>query len=80
VTSLGGVDLPVISAADLVIHKILAGRPRDMEDAESIALRQGERLDRRFVRATLLELAAFLADDDLRRRVEEILPADPKAS
>ena len=77
VTSLGGVDLPVVSAADLLIHKILAGRPRDMEDAESIALRQGDRVDRCFVRGTLLELAAFLADDDLRRRIEEILPESP---
>ena len=76
-TSLGGVDLPVISAADLLIYKILAGRSRDMEDAESIALRQGDRLDRRFVRRTLLELATFLADDDLRRRIEEILPESP---
>jgi len=79
VTSLGGVDLPVISAADLLVHKLLAGRPRDVEDAESIALRQGDRIDRGFVRGKLLELAAFTADDDLRRRVEQILPADPKA-
>jgi len=77
VTTLGGVDLPIVSAADLLIHKILAGRPRDMEDAESIALRQGDRVDRRFVRGTLLELAAFLDDDDIRRRVDAILPADP---
>jgi hypothetical protein len=74
VVPLGGVDLPVVSAADLLVHKILAGRPRDMEDAESIAVRQGDRLDRRFVRKTLTELATFLADDDLRRRVDEILP------
>jgi hypothetical protein len=76
-TPLGGVDLPIISAADLLVHKILAGRPRDLEDAESIVLRQGGKLDRRFVRDTLLELAAFLADDDLRRRVDAILPQHP---
>jgi hypothetical protein len=75
--SVGGVRLPVVSAADLVIHKILAGRPRDVEDAESIVLRQGDRVDRAFVRETLLGVASFLADDDLRRRVEEILPVDP---
>jgi hypothetical protein len=74
---IGGVALPIISATDLLNHKILAGRPRDMEDAESIALRQGDRVDRRFVRGTLLERAALLDDDDVRRRVDEILPADP---
>lgn len=72
---LGGVELPVVSAADLLIHKILAGRPRDVEDAISVVVRQGDRLDREFVRTVLYELASFLADDDLRRRVDEVLSA-----
>ncbi|MDD5307274.1 MAG: hypothetical protein PHU25_08130 [Deltaproteobacteria bacterium] len=72
---LGETDLPVISAEDLLVHKILAGRPRDIEDAESIVLRQGARLDRATARATLLDLASFLADDDLKRRVEDLLPS-----
>jgi hypothetical protein len=72
---LGDTDLPVISAEDLLVHKILAGRPRDLEDAESIVSRQGANLDRAAVRSTLLELASFLADDDLARRVERLLPS-----
>ncbi len=74
--AIGGSDLPVISPEDLLIHKILAGRPRDVEDAASVVLRQGDRLDRRMVLGVLSELASFLADDDLRRRAEEVLASD----
>lgn len=70
---LGGVELPVMSAEDLLIHKILAGRPRDIEDVRAIVERQSTDLDRGTVRAVLLELAEALADDELRRRVEELL-------
>lgn len=70
---LHGVSLPVISAEDLVIHKLVAGRPRDIDDAEAVVARQGERLDRVFVRELLSGLAEALADDDLRRRAERLL-------
>jgi hypothetical protein len=70
---LQGVSLPVISAEDLVIHKLVAGRPRDIDDAEAVIARQGERFDRAFVRELLSGLAEALADDDLRRRAERLL-------
>ena len=33
---IGDVDVRFVSPEDLVIHKIVAGRPRDMEDAKSV--------------------------------------------
>ena len=30
--------MPVIAAADLIVTKILAGRPKDLEDAASVLL------------------------------------------
>jgi hypothetical protein len=39
-----GVSMPVASAEDVVIMKILAGRPRDLDDASAILAAQGTRM------------------------------------
>ena len=70
---LHGVVLPIISAEDLLVHKLLAGRPKDIEDAASVVVRQGAKLDKNFVLRIVFELADALADDDLRRRAVSIL-------
>ena len=48
-------DYPVrfASPEDLVIHKLFAGRAIDLEDAEAVLLRQGNKLDRAYVRKWL---------------------------
>ena len=69
-----GIPLPIVTAEDLLVHNVLAGRPKDLEDAATIATRYAGRLDRGFVRGVILELADALADDELRRRVEQLLP------
>ena len=40
VLNLNGIDVSFASPEDLVIHKLVAGRPRDIEDCQSILLRQ----------------------------------------
>lgn len=40
-----GVEVPFASAEDLVIHKLFAGRPRDIEDAVGVVQRKGADLD-----------------------------------
>ena len=42
---LGGAAVPFATAEDLLIHKLFAGRPRDVEDAEGVVRRQAARLD-----------------------------------
>lgn len=37
--NLDGIDVSFASPEDVVIHKLVAGRPRDIEDARSIVLR-----------------------------------------
>jgi hypothetical protein len=60
----GDLEVPVISPEDLVVTKILAGRPKDLEDVRGILREQGASLDlersRRFLRA--LEDALGRAD------------------
>ncbi len=41
----GGLELPVISPEDLLVTKILAGRPKDLEDARGVLAEQSGRLD-----------------------------------
>lgn len=36
---------PAALPLDLLIHKLLAGRPRDIEDAEGVVKRRGAQLD-----------------------------------
>ncbi len=60
-----GVTIPVISAEDLVITKILAGRPKDIEDAWSVIEKQRPTLDTARIRATLAMLEEALAQNDL---------------
>jgi hypothetical protein len=61
---LAGVEVPVISPEDLVVTKVLAGRPKDLDDVRGILREQGDRLDlarsRRFLE--LLEQALGRSD------------------
>jgi len=50
------------SAEDLVIHKVIAGRPRDLEDVR-IVLLKNPRLDINYVRQWLSDFTSALADD-----------------
>lgn len=42
---LEGAQVPFATAEDLVIHKLFAGRSRDLEDAAAVVRRRGEGLD-----------------------------------
>jgi hypothetical protein len=53
-----GCRIRTCSAEDLVIHKAVAGRPRDLADIEGIVARRGRRLDVRRIRRWLAEFSA----------------------
>lgn len=59
------------SAEDLIVHKMLAGRPRDHEDVTGILLKQ-PRLDLAYVRHWLAQFAAAL-DQPLIDQFETLL-------
>jgi len=58
------------SAEDLVIHKLVAGRPRDLEDARSVILKNPS-LDADYIRKWLGELRGSL-EEDVAARFEEL--------
>lgn len=73
VREIGGVRVPVVAADDLVAMKILAGRPKDLDDVRAIVHAQGGTLDLRRARATLGTLEQALNRRDLLPALEAIL-------
>lgn len=63
--TIGNAVVPVISPEDLVATKILAGRPKDIEDVRSILRERLARLDVGLIRATLAVLESALGQSDL---------------
>ena len=53
VLTIDGVRVPVASAEDVVVMKLLAGRAKDIEDVVAIVASYGKTLDTDYVRQTL---------------------------
>jgi hypothetical protein len=62
---IGGVTVPLIDPEDLLIAKILAGRPKDLEDARGLWRLRGPELDSARIRRTLQLLEQALGQSDL---------------
>jgi hypothetical protein len=60
-----GTHIPVISPEDLVITKVLAGRPKDIEDVRSVIHEQRASLDEDRIRRILGLLEQALGQSDL---------------
>jgi hypothetical protein len=65
-----GVTVPIISAEDLIVTKILAGRTKDIEDVRGVLAERGERLSVDQIRSTLTMLEEALGQSDLLRLFE----------
>lgn len=61
----------ICSAEDLIIHKAVASRPQDIADIEGIIVRQGKKLDIRYIRRWLKEFSYVLETQELLQRFEE---------
>lgn len=69
----GLAPISILSAEDLIIHKCVAGRPRDVEDVERVLIRQRINLDLRYVRRWLREFAHIIETHDPRAIFEDAL-------
>jgi hypothetical protein len=67
---LGSVTVPVISPEDLIVTKILAGRPKDVEDVRGILFERLPQLDLAAIRSTLELVEAALSQSDLQPAFE----------
>lgn len=62
---LSGTPVPLIDLADLIVAKVLAGRPKDIEDASALWRLHGHTLDVERIRGTLRLLEEALSQSDL---------------
>jgi Nucleotidyltransferase of unknown function (DUF6036) len=64
-TEIGGITVPFIDMTDLVIAKILAARPKDLDDARALWRLHSGKLDAERIRRTLTLLEEALSQRDL---------------
>ena len=74
---IGQVEIPIAAAEDIIIMKILAGRPKDLEDVRGIVSAKGD-LNVAQVRETLTMLEGALDQSDLTPVFEGIWRASGK--
>ena len=71
-----GITVPVARAEDLIVMKVLAGRPKDLEDVVAIIAAQLTKgLDIELVRDTLTMLEEALGQSDLLPQLDALLKA-----
>lgn len=70
-----GTLVPVLAPEDLIATKILAGRPKDLEDVRGILAQPSLAIDLVQLRATLRSIEDALDQRDLRPVLERILAA-----
>jgi len=62
---IAGERVPFATAEDLIIHKVFAGRPRDLEDVEGIVSRKGHDLDWEYLASWAEEFAAIPGREEM---------------
>ena len=72
ITDIGGTAVPLIDLGDLIIAKVLAGRPKDIDDASGLWRLHRQDLDAGRIRLTLRLLEDALSPSDLVSAFEAI--------
>jgi hypothetical protein len=70
--NVGSRDVPFATAEDLLLHKLFAGRPRDLEDAAGVVRRKGPELDWEYLARWAREFAVIPGREDLPAQVEAL--------
>lgn len=65
-----GEAVPFASAEDLILHKLFAGRPRDLEDVEGVVDRKRDELDWDYLLRWAAEFSGIPGRESMPHRVE----------
>ncbi|MBN1382594.1 MAG: nucleotidyltransferase [Deltaproteobacteria bacterium] len=65
-------DVNFAAPEDVIIHKIVAGRPRDLDDVRGILLKTPD-LDLAYIRTWLADFSNALEEAEIKQRLETIL-------
>lgn len=74
--TLGRVTVPFAAAEDLILHKLFAGRPRDLEDVAGVVRRKGAELDWGYLERWAREFAAVPGREGMPGAVERLRRGD----
>ena len=77
-TDIGGTRVPIIERSDLIIAKVLAGRPKDVDDARALWQLHGRDMDSQRILHVLKVLEEALSQSDLVSIFESL--ANPRQS
>ena len=69
---LSGVPVPFASAEDLILHKLFAGRPRDIEDASGVVVIKGDSLDWDYIEGWVEEFSSVTGRETLPETLNQI--------
>jgi hypothetical protein len=70
--NVGSREVPFATAEDLLLHKLFAGRPRDLEDAAGVVRRKGPDLDWEYLARWAREFAVIPGREDLPAQVDAL--------
>ncbi len=70
-----GRKVPLATAEDLILYKLAAYRTKDLAHVEDIVLRQGDKLDRGYLRRWAHRIAEATGKFEVPRKLEELLSA-----
>ena len=77
---LEGVRVPIATVEDLVTMKILAGRPKDLDDAKGMLRARSEEIDLDHVRRMLHLLEEALSQSDLLPQLEQLIRREKRSA
>ena len=77
---LEGVRVPIATVEDLVTMKILAGRPKDLDDAKGMLRARSEEIDLDHVRRMLRLLEEALSQSDLIPQLEQLIRREKRSA
>lgn len=77
---LEGVRVPIATVEDLVTMKILAGRPKDLDDAKGMLRARSEEIDLDHVRRMLHLLEEALSQSDLIPQLEQLIRREKRSA
>ncbi len=70
--TLAGEPVPFATAEDLIIHKLFAARPRDLEDARGVVVRKGADLDWGYMEKWARDFAAVPGKEGMPAMLAEL--------